>query len=76
MEIKFRNEEHENRYYGILSRMGNTDEYHRAIAYLLALDNDCYKHIDSLYDFADHGIKPWGALNQAWQTGTSEKPRA
>lgn len=73
MNVKFMNEEHENRYYGILSRMGNTDEYHRAVAYLLALDNDCYKHIDSLYDFVDHGIKPWGALNQAWQTGTSVK---
>ena len=73
MAIKFRNEEHENRYYEILARMGSTDSYHRAAAYLLALDTDCYKHIESLYDFAEHGIKPWGALNQAWQTGTSVK---
>lgn len=73
MAIKFRSEEHENRYYEILARMGSTDEYHRAVAYLIALDTDCYKHVDSLYDFAEHGIKPWGALNQAWQTGTSVK---
>ncbi len=73
MTIKFKNEEHENRYYEILARMGSTDSYHRAVAYLLALDTDCYKHIESLYDFVEHGIRPWGALNQAWQTGTSVK---
>ncbi|MDE7194582.1 MAG: hypothetical protein K2O14_11520 [Oscillospiraceae bacterium] len=73
MAIKFRSEEHENRFYEILARMGKTDEYHRAVAYLIALDTDCYKHVDSLYDFVEHGIKPWGALNQAWQTGTSVK---
>ncbi len=73
MTIKFKNEEHENRYYEILARMGSTDSYHSAVAYLLALDTDCYKHIESLYDFVEHGIRPWGALNQAWQTGTSVK---
>ena len=73
MTIKFMNEEHENRYYEILARMGSTDSYHSAVAYLLALDTDCYKHIESLYDFVEHGIRPWGALNQAWQTGTSVK---
>lgn len=73
MAIKFRSEEHENRFYEILARMGKTDEYHRAVAYLIALDTDCYRHVDSLYDFVEHGIKPWGALNQAWQTGTSVK---
>ena len=73
MTIKFKNEEHENRYYEILARMGSTDSYHSAVAYLLALDTDCYKHIESLYDFVEHGIIPWGALNQAWQTGTSVK---
>jgi len=38
MTIKFKNEEHENRYYEILARMGSTDSYHSAVAYLLALD--------------------------------------
>lgn len=73
MAIQFKDKEHENRYYEILARMGNRDEYHKAAAYLLSLDIDCYNHVDSLYDFAEHGIRPWGALNQAWQTGTSVK---
>lgn len=73
MAIQFKDKEHENRYFEILARMGNRDEYHKAAAYLLSLDIDCYNHVDSLYDFAEHGIRPWGALNQAWQTGTSVK---
>lgn len=73
MAIKFRNKEHENRFYGILAKMNNGDVYHTSVAYLLALDNECYRHIDSLFDFEEHLIKPYGALNQAWQTGTSAK---
>lgn len=73
MAIKFRNEEHENRYYSILERMRKTDSEHRAAAYLLALDNECYKHKESLFDFVEDGIKPWGVLNLPWQTGTSVK---
>ena len=73
MAIKFRNKEHENRFYEILVKMNNGDVYHTSVAYLLALDNECYRHIDSLFDFEEHLIKPYGALNQAWQTGTSAK---
>ena len=73
MAIKFRNKEHENRFYKILVKMNCGDVYHTSVAYLLALDNECYRHIDSLFDFEEHHIKPYGALNQAWQTGTSAK---
>ncbi len=73
MAIKFRNEQHENRFYTILGRMNSGDVYHTSVAYLLALDNECYRHIDSLFDFGENVIKPYGALNQAWQTGTSAK---
>lgn len=73
MAIKFRNEEHENRFYKILARMNSGDVYHTSVAYLLALDSDCYNHIGSLFDFSENLIKPNGALTQAWQTGTSSK---
>lgn len=73
MAIKFMNEEHEKRYYAVLERMGKTDTEHRAVAYLLALDNECYKHKESLFDFVEDGIKPWGVFNLPWQTGTSVK---
>lgn len=73
MAIKFRNTEHKNRFYEILERMSSGDVYHTSVAYLLALDNECYNHIDSLFDFEENLIKPYGALQQAWQTGTSTK---
>ncbi len=73
MAIKFRNEQHEQRFYGVLGRMNSGDVYHTSVAYLLALDNECYKHIDSLFDFEENVIKPYGTINQAWQTGTSAK---
>ncbi len=61
MAIKFRNKEHENRFYEIVVKMNNGDVYHTSVAYLLALDNECYRHIDSLFDFEEHLIKPYGA---------------
>lgn len=73
MAIRFKDSEHKKRFTEIVGKMNSTDEYHKSVAYLLALDDDCYKHIDSLYDFKEQAIKPRGALNQAWQTGTSVK---
>lgn len=73
MTVKFMSEEHKTRFCEILARMGNGNAYHTSLAYLIALDTECYKHVDNLYDFREHGIKPWGALNLAWQTGTSAK---
>ena len=71
MAIKFMNEKHEERYNEILARMGKPDVYRKSAAYLIALDSECYKNIDSLYDFGENAIKPYGALELAWQTSTS-----
>ena len=71
MAIKFMNEKHEERYNEVLARMGKPDVYRKSAAYLIALDSECYKHIDSLYDFGENAIKPYGALELAWQTSTS-----
>lgn len=71
MAIKFRSERHRDRYNEILARMGKADSYRRSAAYLLSLDSECYKHIDSLYDFNENAIKPFGTLEQGWQTSTS-----
>jgi len=73
MAIKFGDEQHEKRFYAILGKMKSGDVYHTSVAYLLTLDIECYRHIDSLFDFEEDVIKPYGALNQAWQTGTSAK---
>ena len=44
---QFKNSEHEERYYTVLSKMKSTDSYHRAVAYLFTLYKDCSRHIDA-----------------------------
>lgn len=73
MTIKFRNEEHERSYRDLLSKMKSRDGYHKATAYLLALDKVCNKHVSDLFDFEEDVIKPFGTLFLPWQTGTSVK---
>ena len=72
MEILFRTEEHEAHYGEILSKMKSQDCYHRAIAYLFALDDCCYEHLDLLFDFKDDGIIVDG-VNGGWHTGSSKR---
>lgn len=74
--MKFRNEQHEKDYNMILRRMqrvGVGDEYHRAAAYLLALDEVLVSHVEDIFDLDEDGIKPETALHHPWQTGTSRK---
>ncbi len=63
---------HECAYSDICSEMKYLDCYHRALAYLLALDNVLREHIEDVYDFEDDVIKIEG-LHRNWQTGTSLK---
>lgn len=70
--MKFYNKEHKERYEDVLSRMTSTDNYHTSVAYLMSLDDNCYKHINDLFDFEDDSIKADG-LNKAWNTSTTLK---
>jgi len=49
------------------------DPEYSALFYLLAMDDVTRKHIDSIFDFTKHSIKPRGLLSAAWQTSTSRK---
>ena len=73
MAIKFQSEKHECDYRSLLSKMKSKDCYHKAVAYLLTLDEVCNKHIADLFDFEKDVIKPFGTLYLPWQTGTSVK---
>ena len=70
----FKDDRHENAFYQILDRMqlSYSDPERTALAYLLALNEDCYTHINDLYDFEERVIIAEG-LNQEWQTHTSLK---
>lgn len=72
MEIIFRNPQHEKRYADFLQRMQTADEYHKAVAYLLALDSVCSDHAAEIFDFDSDSIKP-DAISAHWMTGTSCK---
>lgn len=62
MTIKFQSEKHERDFRALLSKMKSKDCYHKAVAYLLMLDEVCNKHIDDLFDFEKDVIKLKGFL--------------
>lgn len=68
----FKDERHESLFWSILDEMDNDDVYHTALAYLIALDNVCRKHVNEIYNFEEHLIRP-ACLCRGWQTGTSIK---
>lgn len=68
--ILFNGEEHERRYKEIIGQMKKEDCYHKSLAYLLALNNDTYNHVNQLFNFEDDGIIRDGLLD-GWQTSGS-----
>ena len=63
----FKSEQHQQRYNKILGRMKSSDCYHRALAYLLALDENINdSHINDCFDFKEDCIKP---VDEPWLTG-------
>lgn len=61
---------HEAAYNDLCAQMRCLDCYHRALVYLLALDEVLREHITDVYDCNEDCIKPDGLL-KPWQTGTS-----
>lgn len=58
MSIIFKNKEHEINYNFILDNMKCKYKYGReySLAYLFALDEQCFEHLHDLFDFFDHNI--------------------
>lgn len=61
---------HKAAYSALCAQMRYLDCYHRALAYLLALDEVLREHVADVYDCNEDCIKPDG-LHAPWQTGTS-----
>lgn len=71
--VMFKDERHKQKCKEILLKMQCRDEYHAALAYLLALDNNIQgQRISDCFDFSEDSIKP-SALDQAWITGTDRR---
>ena len=58
--IHFKNKTHSDRYKELMIKMKRDNVYYRAVAYLLTLNDDCYKHIEHIYDISHHIIVPEG----------------
>lgn len=69
--MKFKDDGHKEKYFEILAKMNNDSCYHRAVAYLLALDENIShspKRIAECFDFAEGTICP-SAIEEPWVTG-------
>jgi len=47
------------------------DPEYSAMFYLLAMDENTRKHINDIFDFEEHSIKPRGLFSAPWQTQTT-----
>lgn len=73
-KIKFRSRSHHDHYLAILQKMGGQeDEYKRAAAYLIALDEVVLTHVKDIFNLDECAGKPEGALDYPWQTETSTR---
>lgn len=70
--MKFRNQEHKERFYALFEQMTCHDVYHKSAAYLLTLDDVLYKHVGEIYGF-DEFIIYSEKIGEGWQTDTSVK---
>ena len=69
--MTFKDDHHKKKYREILGKMATTDEYHCAVAYLLALDeNICNnpKRVNDCFDFENDCIHRT-AGDESWVTG-------
>ena len=66
--IRFESKEHENFFYSMLKRTGNTDSYHQAFFYCVGISDTTRRNVERIFDFKKGHIRPAG-LHEGWQTG-------
>lgn len=67
-EIKFASKEHENFFFSMLAKCGNTDSYHRAFFYCVGISDTARRNVGRIFNFKKDCINPDG-LHEGWQTG-------
>lgn len=68
--IQFKNKTHSERYQELMEKMLHDNVYYRAVAYLIALNDDCYRNKSSIFNIEKGRIIPEG-VNEGWQTSSS-----
>lgn len=67
-EIKFASKEHENFFFSMLAKCGNSDSYHRAFFYCVGISDTARRNVSRIFNFKKDCINPDG-LHEGWQTG-------
>ena len=49
--IRFESQEHENFFYSMLKRTGNTDSYHQAFFYCVGISDTTRRNVERIFDF-------------------------
>ncbi|MCR5837182.1 MAG: DUF6075 family protein [Lachnospiraceae bacterium] len=73
-DIIFNGKEHETTFYTWMKSIGGNfgDSERVALFYVLSITDDCRNHIDDLYNFNSHCVKP-GALHHGWITSSDTR---
>lgn len=53
--IRFESKEHENFFYSMLKRTGNTDSYHQAFFYCVGISDTTRRNVERIFDFEKGG---------------------
>lgn len=68
--IHFKNNAHSERYQELMKNMLHDNVYYRSVAYLIALNDDCYRNMSSIFNIEKGRIILEG-VNEGWQTSSS-----
>lgn len=68
--IQFKNKIHSDRYKELMLKMLHDNVYYRSVAYLIALNDDCYRNKSSIFNIEKGRIILEG-VNEGWQTSSS-----
>ena len=58
--IRFESQEHENFFYSMLRKTGNTDSYHQAFFYCVGISDTTRRNVERIFDFKQGHIRPEG----------------
>lgn len=72
VKMIFYDEMHKTRFITLSKKIKILDVYHKSLIYLIALNVDCYRNIDDIYDIKNDVIKKTG-IKKNWQTSTSKR---
>ena len=72
MDLIYHDKEHEDFFLQCIYEYENIDVYHISLFYCLGICRDTRAHINDIFDFTTHCVKP-ECLRAGWQTSGSQR---